>query len=54
MFKLIILVFIFIGLIAIDGDYKTKEMQKDYKKFEEVTNEQRRNTTSNRRMGFKR
>jgi len=36
MFKLIILVFILIGLIAFYGDYKTKEMKEDYKKYEEI------------------
>ena len=39
MFKLIILVFIFIGLIAIDGDYNKKEIEKDYKKYKEITDE---------------
>lgn len=36
---LIVLVFILIALISFYGDYETKEMQNDYKKFEEVTNE---------------
>lgn len=36
MFLIIILVFIFIGIIAVDGDYNLKEIEKDYKKYEEI------------------
>lgn len=36
MFLILGLVFLFISLIAIDGDYNEKEMKKDYKKFEEI------------------
>ena len=39
MFKLLILVYLFIGIIAIDGNYNEKEIEKDYKKYEEITNE---------------
>lgn len=36
---LIILVFLFISLIAVDGNYQEKELKKDYKEYEEKTNE---------------
>ena len=36
MFIVIAIMFAFIGLIAIDGDYMRKEMQKDYEKFKEI------------------
>ena len=39
MFVLIVIVFIFISLIAIFGDYKSKELEKDYRKFEETISE---------------
>lgn len=39
MFLIIGLVFLFIGLIAIDGNYNEKEIKKEYKKYEEITNE---------------
>lgn len=38
LFIVISLIWIFIVLIAIDGDYKSKEIKKDYKHFEEVIN----------------
>lgn len=37
MFVLIVIVFIFIGLIAVFGDYKSKEIEKDYRKYDETT-----------------
>lgn len=37
MFIVIAIVFAFIGLIAIDGDYMSKEMQKDYEKMKDIT-----------------
>lgn len=37
LFFIIILVFILIFLIALFGDYNTKEMQEDYVKFNEIT-----------------
>lgn len=39
MFLIISLVFLFISLIAVDGNYQEKELKKDYKKYEEITNE---------------
>lgn len=39
MFLIIGLFFIFIGIIAIDGNYNEKELEKEYKKYEEITNE---------------
>ena len=36
---LIGLVFLFISLIAVDGNYQEKELKKEYKKYEEKTNE---------------
>ena len=37
LFILIVIVFIFIFFIALFGDYNTKEMQKDYVKFNDIT-----------------
>ena len=36
MFIVLAIMFAFIGLIAIDGDYMRKEMQKDYEKYKEI------------------
>ena len=38
MFLIISLVFLFISLIAVDGNYQEKELKKDYKEYEEITN----------------
>lgn len=42
MFIVILITFAFIGLIAIDGDYNSKEMQKDYEKYKEICNPSRK------------
>ena len=39
MFLIIGLVFLFISLIAIDGNYQEKELKKEYKEYKEKTNE---------------
>lgn len=39
MFLIISLVFLFISLIAVDGNYQEKELKKEYKEYEEKTNE---------------
>ena len=36
MFLIIGLVFLFISLIAVDGNYLEKEMKKEYKEYEEM------------------
>lgn len=38
MFLIIILVFLFISLIAVDGNYQEKELKKEYRMYEEKTN----------------
>lgn len=39
MFLIISLIFLFISLIAVDGNYQENELKKDYKEYEEKTNE---------------
>ena len=42
MFLIISLVFLFISLIAVDGNYQEKELKKEYKEYEEITNGNRK------------